>query len=256
MTENFLGTIDFAAVAIWMFWLFFAGLIFYIQRENMREGYPLENDDGETSANQGPYPVPEDKTFLLRNGHGEYTCPSGQKAEREDLKGKLAQTGKANGMPFEPTGNPLVDGVGPASWQNRRDEPELDAHGHVKIVPLSSDDEHMVSAGRDPRGMPVVSGDNYVVGTVTDIWIDIPEALVRYVEFELANGKGKRLVPLTLASVWSDQVKIKSLYAEHYGDVPTTKSPTQITMLEEEKICAFYAGGYLYSSADRADPVI
>ena len=250
------GTIDWASVSIWGFWLFFAGLVFYIQRENMREGYPLENDDGEVSPNQGPYPVPEDKTFLLPHGHGEYTCPSGQKGERPDLEGKLVQTSSSNGMPFEPTGDPLKDGVGPASWQNRRDEPELDAHGHAKIVPLSSRDDVMVSAGIDPRGMPVVSADRQVVGTVTDIWVDVPEALVRYVEFELENGGGKRLVPMTLASLWFSQVSVKSLYAAHFADVPTTKSPTQITMLEEEKICAFYAGGYLYSHPSLVDPLI
>ena len=53
MTENFLGTIDWAAVAIWLFWLFFAGLIFYIQRENMREGYPLERDEGHSQVHKG-----------------------------------------------------------------------------------------------------------------------------------------------------------------------------------------------------------
>ena len=32
---------------------------------------------------------------------------------------------------------PMLDGVGPASWVPRRDEPELDGHGHNKIVPMS-----------------------------------------------------------------------------------------------------------------------
>ena len=114
-------------------------------------------------------------------------------------------------MPFEPTGDPLVDGVGPASWQVRRDEPELDAHGHAKIVPMSTNSELIVAAGRDPHGMPVVSADNYVVGTVTDVWIDVPEALIRYLEIELAANGEKRLVPMNLATVWSDQVKVKSL---------------------------------------------
>ena len=40
------GNFDLASASIWLFWIFFALLIFYIQRENMREGYPLENDDG------------------------------------------------------------------------------------------------------------------------------------------------------------------------------------------------------------------
>ena len=39
-----------ASAAIWLFWIFFAGLIYYLQTENMREGYPLEDDDGNISA--------------------------------------------------------------------------------------------------------------------------------------------------------------------------------------------------------------
>ena len=38
----------------------------YAKRENMREGYPLENEEGDLSANQGPYGGPsETKTFKL-----------------------------------------------------------------------------------------------------------------------------------------------------------------------------------------------
>jgi photosynthetic reaction center H subunit len=59
-----------------------------------------------------------------------------------------------------------------------------------------------------------------------------------------------------MATLWRDQVKVKSLWAAHYADVPTTKSAGQITMLEEEKICAFYAGGYLYSDPSKLNPVI
>ena len=60
---TFFGDFDLASAAIWGFWLFFAGLIFYLQTENMREGYPLEMEDGSESPNQGPFPVPKPKTF-------------------------------------------------------------------------------------------------------------------------------------------------------------------------------------------------
>ena len=43
---EFFGNFDLASAAIWLFWLFFALLVFYLQTENMREGYPLEDDDG------------------------------------------------------------------------------------------------------------------------------------------------------------------------------------------------------------------
>jgi len=37
----------------------------------------------------------------------------------------------------------------------------------------------------------------------------------------------------------------------HFAGVPTTKSTSQITKLEEEKICAYYAGGTLYATPER-----
>ena len=52
MHNAFFANFDLASLSIWLFWIFFALLIFYIQRENMREGYPLEDDDGKVAANQ------------------------------------------------------------------------------------------------------------------------------------------------------------------------------------------------------------
>lgn len=254
MTETFFGEVDLASVAIWLFWGFFALLIYYIQRENMREGYPLVDDDGNASANQGPFPVPGDKTFKLPHGRGEVTVPSGQRPDRSDLP--LERTSGAQGFPFEPTGDPMIDGVGPASWANRRDLPELDGRGHNKLVPMRKLDAFSVASGRDPRSLPVQSGDDVVVGKVVDMWIDEPEQMVRYVEYELLPefGGGNRLVPLTLARIRSDRLKIRSIYAEHFANVPTLKSPDEVTMLEEEKICGYYAGGLLYASTSRQDP--
>mgnify|MGYP005746935561 FL=1 len=176
------GNFDLASASIWLFWIFFALLIFYIQRENMREGYPLENDDGSEAPNQGPFPLPDAKTFKLPHGRGEVTVPNGK---GEDRAVALEQTSVANGYPFEPTGDPMKDGVGPASWAPRRDVPELDGHGHPKIIPMSANSKFFVGAGRDPRDLPVVAGDGEVVGKISDMWIDEPEQLVRYLEIEL-----------------------------------------------------------------------
>ncbi len=254
MVNAFVGNLDLASLTLWLFWIFFALLIFYIQRENMREGYPLENDDGTEAGNQGLFPVPEDKTFLLPHGRGELTVPSGQKSERTDVA--LEQTSKANGYPFEPTGNPMTDGVGPASWAERRDEPELDAKGHPKIVPLSLATAFHVSAGRNPVGLPVVSGDKQVVGTVTDVWIDEPEQMARYLEYELNDGGGKRLVPVTMMRMWGGKVMVQSIYAHQFADVPKHAHTNKVTLLEEEKICAYYGGGYLYAAESRQEPQI
>ncbi|MEM6307008.1 MAG: photosynthetic reaction center subunit H [Pseudomonadota bacterium] len=254
---EFFGNFDLASVAIWSFWVFFAFLVYYLQTENMREGYPLELDSGEMAPNQGPFPVPSPKTFDLPHGRGTVTVPSAENEaahRRETLA--LEQSSPAAGSPFIPTGDPMVDGVGPASWTPRRDVPELDGKGHPKIVPMATLDAFHVSAGRDPRGLRVQSGDGEPVGLITDMWVDEPEQLVRYLEIELTDqlGGGKRLIPMQLAKIKSDRVVVRSLYEANFPGVPTTKSPTQVTLLEEEKICAYYGGGTLYADPARLEP--
>ncbi|WP_299286800.1 photosynthetic reaction center subunit H [uncultured Tateyamaria sp.] len=254
MTGTFFGEFDLASLSLWLFYIFFAALIIYIQRENMREGYPLEDDEGNKSSNPSLFPLPEDKTFDLPHGRGSVSFPSGQTPERENLP--LKRSGPGNGYPLEPTGDPMIDGVGPASWAPRRDVPELDGHGHPKIIPMAANESFSVASGRDPRGLPVVSGDGEVVGRVTDMWIDEPEQLVRYLEYTLDPkwGTGNRLVPLTLARIKSDRVNVRTLYGKHFGTVPQHASATQVTMLEEDKISGYYGGGVLYADSARQEP--
>jgi photosynthetic reaction center H subunit len=213
----------------------------------MREGYPLVDDEGNPSPNLGPFPVPKDKTFVLRDGRGELTVPSGQRGDRDKLA--LAQSAKSSGSPYIPTGDPMRDGVGPASWAPRRDVPELDAHGHAKIRPLSQLPDFKISAGRDPRGKAVVGGDGEVVGRVTDMWVDVPESLVRYLTVDLnPEGTGKtRLVPLTLAKIGADRVTVRSLHAHNWEGIPLTRKPAEVTLLEEDKIAGYVAGGNMYA---------
>ena len=252
--NTFFGNFDLASAAIWMFWLFFALLIYYLQTENMREGYPLEDDDGNTALNQGPFPVPGDKTFLLPHGRGKLTVPSGQRGDRDNLA--LERTAVAAGSPYVPTGDPMKDGVGPASWAPRNDHPELDAHGHVKIKPMSGMDDFHVSAGTDPRGKAVVAGDGEIIGRVIDMWIDVPEQMVRYLTVDLnPEGSGQtRLIPINFTRIKHNRVVVRSIYGAHFADVPTAKSGDEITLLEEEKIMAYYGGGTLYADPHRAEP--
>ena len=69
------GYIDVAQVTLYVFWVFFAGLIFYIRREDRREGYPLESDPDGRVKDRGFLLLPEPKVFNLRNG-GTYTAPN------------------------------------------------------------------------------------------------------------------------------------------------------------------------------------
>lgn len=242
----FFGNFDLALISLYMFWIFFAGLIIYIQRENMREGYPLENDDG--SHANSLLPVPDSKTFILPHGRGEYKAPDLVREQR-DLA--LARTDGAGGFPFAPTGDALKDGVGPASWAARRDEPELDGHGNAKIQPMAKVGEFSVAAGRDPRGLSVMCHDRKSPGKVTDMWVDVPEQLVRYLEVTIADGT-KRLVPMAMVKIKSDRVIVNALDSVSFVGIPTLASDALITKLEEDKVSGYVAGGYLYTSDKRA----
>lgn len=246
MSEPFFGNFDLALISLYLFWIFFAGLIIYLQRENMREGYPLVDENGKETANQGLFGVPiGKKTFNLPHGRGAVTVPD-DRVETRDIA--VTRTMPSEGYPHAPTGDPLVDGVGPASYAMRQDVVELDGEGHVKIVPLKTASAFRHVAGLDPRGLDVLDRNGAVVGTVTDMWVDKPESLVRYLQFDLADGGGARLVPITMARITRKGVIVSSLTAPYFAKVPTTKSDAQITLLEEEKVMAFYAGGKLYAN--------
>ncbi|MFX4570342.1 hypothetical protein ABTA85_19565, partial [Acinetobacter baumannii] len=59
--------IDVAQLVLYAFWIFFAGLIVYLQRENMREGYPLEAEVAGRKANE-LFAPPSPTTFRLHDG--------------------------------------------------------------------------------------------------------------------------------------------------------------------------------------------
>lgn len=245
------GRIDLAQITLYLFWVFFAGLIIYIQRENMREGYPLVGEDGEPTPNQGLFPVPEPKTFTMPGGRADIVTPRPGEVEREVA---LEPMTNATGTAFVPTGDPFEDGVGAAAWCAREDVPEVDAHGHPKIQPMRNLDGFFVAKGfRDPRGLEVISADEKVVGSVAEMWVDVPEQMIRYYEIDLGEA-GTRLVPKDLSNVTRGGLVIKSLPADRFAGVPTTKSDAEVTKLEEEKISAYYCGGKLFSMG-RSEPI-
>lgn len=247
MTETFFGNFDLAQLALYAFWLFFAGLVIYLQRENQREGYPTENEDGSDAG--ATFGMPEPKTFILPHGRGTVSFPNGEKETRSFA---MEQVGTGGGMPYQPTGNPMLDGVGPAAYAMREDAPELDVHGRPSIVPMRKAEGFRILAGKDPRGLPVVAGDGAVAGTISDLWVDEAECIVRYLEVDLGGGD-TRLIPMPLARVTWKGVQVKSIFAEHFKDVPKTKAEGQVSKLEEEMITAYYAGGTLYASRARTD---
>lgn len=250
---------DIAQLTLYAFWAFFFCLVVYLQREALREGYPLESETlgkPEMSGLFGDMPSP--KTWTLPHGRGEVSVPNPEKdaAEITDREFKMKAVAPWSGAPFEPTGDPMVDGIGPAAWAERRDEPDLTVDGHIKIVPMSADPEWGVTTeGRDIRGWNVVDFKGDSVGTLKDLWVDRSESQIRYIEVELGDGS-TRLCPMTavLVSPSPGTVKVKSIRADQWAGIPKPGTAGQVTFLDEEKICAYIAGGKLYATRERAEP--
>ena len=259
MTWTIVGNIDFAQVALYLFWLFFFGLIIWIQRENMREGFPLESEVDGSNAGASPYGMPSPKTYKLPHGKGEISRPDPgweESVKRTDLP--MRKVAHFSGAPFEPTGDPLADGIGPAAYALREDAPDLMYHGDVKIVPMRVAPEFSIASNnRNIVGHTVRGTDGEVGGTVKDLWVDKAEHLIRYLEIELPDGSS-RLIPFTLCVVswWSDTIKVHSLKAAQFAGVPTTRDPEQITLLEEDRISAYWCGGKLYADKNREESQI
>ncbi len=112
------------------------------------------------------------------------------------------------------------------------------------------------------RRLPVIAADKQVAGTVVEIWVNRSEPQVSYYEVQLAGSDARRLLPVGFVQwpnlgLWgNDKLLVKSITAAQFANVPTTKRDDQITLLEEDKIGAYYCGGHLYAKPDRAQPIL
>ncbi len=258
MHTTYVGNIDLAQVILVLFIGFFFGLVYYLHRENKREGYPLESDRSGAITVQGFPSVPKPKTYLLADG----TTVQAPRAEPRDMR-PVNGTPAANfpGAPLIPNGDPMTAGVGPGAYAERRDIPDVTVHGTPKLVPLrAAPDFYVDPSDPNPIGMNVVGADGEVGGVVRDVWVDQAEYLIRYFEVETGEKGKKRnvLLPANLARVvgGAKQVRVKSILGSQFASVPTQKKPDVVTRLEEEKIFGFYGAGTLYATPQRAEPLL
>jgi len=248
---NITGYIDLAQILLYVFWIFFAGLIWYLVMEGHREGYPMESGSSGRAVIKG-FPIPEPKTFLLEGGR-RVTVPD---LTRKEPAYNAVASHPSSGSPIEPTGDAMTAAVGAGAYSNREDVPERTTHGVPLIQPLRiANDFSVAPQDVDPRGLPVMAGDGKQGGTVKDIWIDSAEMMFRNLEVEITGGKPV-LLPITFSLIRRNQVEVHAIYARHFAAVPALKNPDQVTKLEEEKITAYYGGGTLYADVTRSEPLI
>lgn len=250
-----LASIDLVEILFTLFWVFFIGLVLYLHRESKREGYPLVSDRSPHITVQGFPAIPEPKEYRLESGQSLF-------APREEPEEDVAVEPAAPhpGAPFEPVGDPMLAAVGPGSYANRSDVAELTLDGKPRIVPMRADASLAVdSRDLDPRGMDLVAADGETVGTISDLWIDLAEPQIYFLE-ATPSGEGGRsiMVPFGFAEIdkQANTIRVNALYSQQFDDVPQLASPDRITLLEEDKIMGYYGGGLLYADDRRAEPYL
>jgi len=248
------GYIDVAQIVLYAFWIFFAGLIIYLRKEDKREGYPLESDRSGSIKVQGFPAMPAPKTFMLAGG-GSVQAP---RLEHDSRPIAAKPLGGHLGAPLVPTGDPMLDAVGPGAYAERANIPDHTIDGAPLIVPLRSAPGFEVSSrDPDPRGMAVFGADHERGGIVSDIWVDRAEPQIRYLEVRTV-GERRVLLPMTFAKVDGRRncVNVQAILGGQFARVPGIANPDQVTRREEDQIAAYYAGGKLYATAARAEPFL
>jgi len=158
------------------------------------------------------------------------------------------------GAPIETGPDPMGQGRGPAAWADRPDHPDFTLEGEPRIQPMS------VLAGwevhprdPDPRGMPLIDMNGVEAGRIVDIWVDRSEPAIRYLEAELAGGD-RILVPIASYRIQRGRVRTKALSAELMAGTPRPAHPDRITLQEEDRVMAYWAGGYMYADPEWGEP--
>ncbi len=260
MNVVLIGNTDIAELALWAFFLFFVGLVIYLRREDHREGFPMEEDSGKVG--HASLFRPRDKAFRLAHGLGLVYKPGPR--EYEVPNPATRRVSPYAGAPIEPTGNPLVDGVGPAAWCNRLDVPDMTWEGgHPKIVPIENSPSFRVARGdKDMVGMAVFGCDSKMAGVCTSVWVDQSERVIRYFEVRTlgdAGGAARSVtVPMAMAQVNQrrGRITVDAVRADQFAAAPVLAGTAQITRLEEEKVVGYFGGGYLYAKRSRYEPFL
>ncbi len=255
MSGAITSQIDVAQVVLYAFWVFAFILVLHLRREDRREGYPLIREPHGEAENPGYLSFPYPKVFRWFHG-GTSSAPNSNIAQPPF---KAIQTDPIPGAPYVPTGNPMLAGVGPGAYALRTDAPDLTVEGLPRIVPLRvANTFHLDRRDPDPRGMSVVGGDGVEGGIVRDAWVDRSESLLRYLEVEVL-GTGRRvLLPMGFAVIEGKRgiVRVRSILGSQFASVPALSNPERITLLEEERVMAYFGSGILYATPERQEPFL
>jgi photosynthetic reaction center H subunit len=101
-----------------------------------------------------------------------------------------------------------------------------------------------------------------VAGTISDIWVDRSEQMLRYLEVTTEVGEAPRqiLVPINFGVFRKTRdgeriFYVRALKGEQFALVPGLQDADSITLLEEEKVTAYFGSGLLYAEPSRQEPL-
>ena len=79
---------------------------------------------------------------------------------------------------------------------------------------------------------------------------------MRYIQ--IAVGDGAILAPMMMAKVDRRRrlVRIDALLAAQFAGAPRIAASDRITLYEEERVQAYFGGGYLYATPARQEPLL
>ena len=184
------GYVDVAQVVLYAFWIFFAGLVFYLRREDRREGYPLEirgRPRPGDAARSDPDPVAEAVPPLQRPG--EERAPDRRRAPPWNYRGHKHEVWP--GAPLEPDTDGLHDAIGPAPTPTARTATTRPGTARSASCPCGSPTTSWsTNSGPNPIGMSVFGADRQVAGTV-----ERPLGRPRRIDGPLLRGRARRRRP-------------------------------------------------------------
>lgn len=245
---------DATLILLYAFFIFFLWLCWYLLRENKREGYPMYSPEGGRELGFPEPPGP--KTYETFN-EGFVTLPN----NRPPRKLFAEPLFFFPGAPLVPTGDPMVDAVGPASYAQRKTTPHLTFLGEALVRPLRdvSDQWSIDKNDPDPRGMVVYGADKALAGEVVDVWIDQTSMIIRYLEVALASDPADHvMLPMAMTFINGPKRRIstRSVLASQFAKAPRLSHRDTITAREEDQVSAYFASGFLYATPQRSEPLI
>ncbi len=245
---------DATTILLFAFLIFFLWLCYYLLQENKREGYPMYSPEG---GRELGFPEPPGPKTYETFHDGLVTLPNNRPLRKLALEPLFFFPG----APLTPTGDPMVDAVGPASFAQRATTPLLTWNGEALVRPLRDVAQHwsIDKNDPDPRGMLVFGADKRLAGEVVDVWIDQTTMIIRYLEVALAWDTADHVM-LPMAMTWINgpkrRISTRAVMAGQFAKAPRLSSRDTITAREEDQVSAYFASGFLYATPQRSEPLI